>query len=300
MKTKLFIGVLSCILFSALSYGQVREFFPYTPPSQEKAQQGLKKDATALTGTTGDQNLVILFVDFPDGRKPDGTLPTVDADTSYFPTNTQINAVGGMGWEWIDPNNHNLGQRKKIRKYTYDDYWDMFFSQTTYYGVVHPDYVSHSIQAYGSFKEYYAEVSYSNLTIVPFQTWSGSQDKYHTGIINAFDEANGKKYVRWIKMPNNKSSYNFDGYQILTPDKDLFDGILRNAFNNGEINFNIDNYNGRILIVGAGGWDGAAENTVFPNYMTFNEKRDFNYNRNTSTLNGIQTAIHEFEVYPIL
>src|SRR5882762_11719068 len=57
--------------------------------------------------------LVVVFVDFVDGRKPGGLLPTVDADTSYFRTNDSVNAVGGTGWQ---PDALGILQ-KQIRKY---------------------------------------------------------------------------------------------------------------------------------------------------------------------------------------
>jgi hypothetical protein len=56
----------------------------------------------------------------------------------------------------------------------------MYFSENTFFGSAHPDSASHGTLAYGSFKDYYKEVSYGKLTIVPYQTWPGTADKYHT------------------------------------------------------------------------------------------------------------------------
>ena len=111
--------------------------------------------------------VVLIYVDFADSRKPDGSLPTVDADTNFF-RGDSINAVAGMGWA---PDTNNPGQlRKKIRKYVYEDYWDMIFSDSSYYDDStanihpHPDWsshnnlLSHGMRVYGSMRDYYREV----------------------------------------------------------------------------------------------------------------------------------------------
>jgi hypothetical protein len=69
------------------------------------------------------QPLIIILVDFPDGRiQPGNVIPTTDADTLHFPGDS-IDAVGGMGWIKTGPN-PNDPYRKKIRKYIYEDYWN--------------------------------------------------------------------------------------------------------------------------------------------------------------------------------
>ncbi len=113
--------------------------------------------------------VVLIYVDFADSRKPDGSLPTVDADTNYF-RGDSINAVAGMGWVKIFPEDPNSLLRKKIRKYVYEDYWNMIFSDSIYYDDStnnihpHPDWISHhnllshGMRVYGSMRDYYREV----------------------------------------------------------------------------------------------------------------------------------------------
>jgi len=113
--------------------------------------------------------IVMIYVDFADSRKPDGTLPTVDADTNFF-RGDSINAVAGMGWVKVNPEVPNSPLRKKIRKYVYEDYWNMIFSDSIYYDDStanihpHPDWsshnnlLSHGMRVYGSMRDYYREV----------------------------------------------------------------------------------------------------------------------------------------------
>ena len=112
--------------------------------------------------------IVLIYVDFADSRKPDGSLPTVDADTVYF-RGDSINAVAGMGWV-KDSTVFPIQLRKKIRKYVYEDYWNMVFSDSIYYDDStanihpHPDWsshnnlLSHGMRVYGSMRDYYREV----------------------------------------------------------------------------------------------------------------------------------------------
>jgi len=301
MKTNIFVFVvvLVCVVLITTGYGQDGDI--NCPVNSSFRTRGGVRNVNASVGaangatlgTTGSQDLVILFVDYPEGRiyqNGQYLLPTVDADTMYFPSDTQVESVGGMGYV-VDSTGH---LRKKIRKYTYDDYWDMYFSVGSYYfGTRHPDNASHGILAYGSMRDYYREVSYNSMDIVPYQTRTGTPDKYHTGIVNAIDEANGIKYVRWIMMPNSKSSYIYDG-QIKPPylHSDI-DPVLRNLYNQGQISFNVDTYQGRIIIIGAGGFNGGIAESIPGRYCSVREKRYSNYD-NQSTLDGIWVSVHEF------
>jgi hypothetical protein len=105
--------------------------------------------------------LVVIYVDFPDGRLPNGGPPTQDSDTASV---ANIDAVGSMGYR--------SGQGgKQIRKYVYEDYWNMIFSSNTYTCNVHPDYSTHNtfsppegggpylLTVYGSVYDYWNEVS---------------------------------------------------------------------------------------------------------------------------------------------
>jgi immune inhibitor A len=204
---------------------------------------------------------------------------------------TVFDAIGGMGTVHINPDDPHSPMRKKIRKYTYDDYWDMFFSVGTYYGSVHPDSASHGILAYGSFRDYYREASYGKIDIVPYQTRPGTPDKYHTGIVNAVDEVNGKKYVRWIMMPNKKSSYNYNGDIKAPCDTSDINPVLQDQYNQGQINFDLSSYQGKIIIIGAGSCSGGISDGA--KYSSVREKRYHNYDTR-STLDGIWVSVHEF------
>jgi|GEM_PF-4542070 len=249
--------------------------------------------------------LVLIFVDFPEGRKPDGSLPTQDADTVNFHGDTtnniidgkgSVNSVGSFGWE-IDTSIHPLPQppplKMKIRKYTYDDYWDWIFSVGEYYGSRHPDSASHGRLAYGSMKDYYNEVSYGNLTIEPYQTWSGTPDKYHTGVVNRIDTANGKKYVKWIKLPLHKYQYQqYDGL-FITHTLDIIDSLHDLPSNHPDyIEFDTTGYRGKISIVLAGGKKGG-----YASYdrqkMVNQEKMDFNWFHQFNFLKPISEHVHE-------
>jgi M6 family metalloprotease-like protein len=297
MKTNI-LFLLVCIVLSMQAYGQDYNCpvtASYMKAQKQKGGTALSKTTASTAAITGPQDLVVLFVDYPEGRKqPGNILPTTDADTMYFHNkgnDSVFDAIGSLGWVWIDPNNHNLGLRRNIRKYTYDNYWDMFFSVGTYYSN-HPDSVSHNILAYGSMRDYYKEVSYNLMDINPYQTHSGVNNKYHTGIVNAIDSVNGKKYIRWIMMPKSKSSYTYDG-DIKTPlDTADINPVIRAAYSRGETTLNIDTYQGKIIIVGAGSCSGGIT-TLGGKYISVREKRYNNYD-NRSTLDGIWVSVHEY------
>ncbi|MFA6438890.1 MAG: hypothetical protein WCX28_06240, partial [Bacteriovoracaceae bacterium] len=162
--------------------------FSFSVQAQDEMVCGtISSDSSLIYTATGVESLAVVLVDFPEGRKYQNgqyIIPTLDSDTSYFSSDNAIDAVGGMGY--IKNPQDTTRMLKKIRKYTYDYYWDWIFD-STYSGEWHPDSASHSIKNYGSLKDYYKEVSYNKLTITPAQTWSGTASKYTRGIINAYD-----------------------------------------------------------------------------------------------------------------
>jgi len=204
MKIVLFISA-AAILY-ATSASQTREYC---------AASGSAVPQTSLINVV--QPVVLVLVDFPDGRLADGSLPSQDSDTALV---ANIDAVGSMGYS--DP---RMPCRKMIRKYVYEDYWNMFFSTNSYVGpFVHPDYVTHNgytpiqkgtmwdgqvydLTVYGSVRDYWAEVSYGNFQIQGAQTRAGTTDMYHNGIVNNIISVNGKNYVRWITVRSAKTSY---------------------------------------------------------------------------------------------
>lgn len=212
------------------------------------------------------QPLIVIYVDFPDGRLSNGSLPTQDSDTSLV---ANINAVGSMGYYRPD---QPSPFRKQIRKYVYDDYWDMIFSSGEYVGSRHPDYATHqgylppqqddpfgqayNLTVYGSIRDYWNEVSYGNVQLYAYQTRSGSGDKYHTGIVNRIITANGKNYVQWIKLDSNKSSYGINSIDPISEACAKVRAKHQLLLSDPEyIEFDIDSFpsNGKIAVVTAGG-----------------------------------------------
>lgn len=252
-------------------------------------------------------NLVLVFVDFKDGRKPDGSLPTSDADLKYF-NDTTINAVGGMGYvntNPADPPDPRSPKRRTIRKYTYDDYWDMYFTVGSYRGKIHPDYSSHGIEVYGSLRDYYNEATYGNVQIVPFSAWPGGKDKYHVGIANRFDEANGKRYIRWIMIsPTKKSTdYVYPSPAVLDDARSAVRALhALSGVDSNYIPFDIDAYlkaspSNKVIFVGAGGAKSGYARGLLAQDIWLTEKPGRLTRSNAfpaSTLEGIQGCVHEF------
>ncbi len=122
------------IMINSLSYCQLKNICGTVQP--ELIENHLNKYSS-----TGSNELAVVLVDFPEGRiQPGNILPTSDSDLSYFGNdNSKLNSIGGMGYVRDPKNPDNL--IRKIRKYTYDDYWDWVFSDSPVWtGTRHPDY----------------------------------------------------------------------------------------------------------------------------------------------------------------
>jgi M6 family metalloprotease-like protein len=281
MKALLILFLVSFI-FSAVSYSQ-----------EEILCGAVSTEPVEIVQTIGTENLVIVLVDYPNGRVQPGNIPPAqDSDTTLV---ASIDAVGGLGYIYKNPVNPSEGKKKKVCKYTYDDYWDWVFSDSPVWtGQRHPDSDIEpvEVETYGSLKDYYKEVSYNNLIITPAQTRSGS-GKYNTGIINAYDEINGKKYIRWIMLPENKSYYYQDN-----PDPNKRYGPLEQVI--PEIRsqapwFDVDTYlanGGKILIISAG-FHRRSVAQLSGQLLSVIEKR-YSNNYNNSTLHGIAIMAHEY------
>ncbi len=258
-----------------------------------------------------EQPVVLVYVDFPDGRLPDGGLPKRDGDTARV---KNIDAVGSMGYVRTS---RGSPFRKMIRKYTYDDYWNMFFSSHTYLGKgVHPDYAAHNgytppdstigwigqtydLTVYGSVRDYWEEVSNHQLKILSAQTHSGIPDTYHTGIVNNVDSASGKKYLKWILLPHAKTFYMSSGKPMSSPV--LFDvEQTLNALHrlpttdSNYIEFDYSSFRGKVGVVTAGGLLGGWAQLGGKLFIVA-EKMLYNTNANSSCiLDGITGPAHEF------
>jgi hypothetical protein len=204
-----------------------------------------------------------------------------------------------MGWV---PRGFPSRLEKKIRKYVYEDYWNMIFSAGEYVGTVHPDYLSHrdyvppeypfeepwNLTVYGSLYDYYNEVSNHNLQVQAYPTRTGGSGKYYSGIVNKIDVAGGRNYVRWIMMPFEKSFYN--GVSIISAA--LYEVERLHYFvpqsDPDYIEFAIHDYpaDGKIAVISAGGGLGGL--AIGNEYSATEKTHGF---RNTSpgaVLNGIQ------------
>jgi M6 family metalloprotease-like protein len=262
----------------------------------------LQANQPAVVTINPVQPLVVIYVDFPDGRLADGNSPVQDSDLDRV---QNLDGVGSMGYT------RPLGS-KKVRKYVYEDYWNMLFSSNVYSGAnVHPDYGTYQnytppegggpydLTVYGSVRDYWDEVSYGNLQIQAYPTRSGGDDMYHTGIVNKIDIVNGRNCIRWITLDHVKSAYGL-GDPYLDPISGAINRVVAlhrlPPSDPDYIEFDEDAYptDGKIAVVTAGGalggwtWRGG-QGFVMPEKLS--------YLRNTSSsvvLDGITGLAHEF------
>ncbi|MCU0372563.1 MAG: right-handed parallel beta-helix repeat-containing protein, partial [Ignavibacteria bacterium] len=105
-------------------------------------------------------------------------------------------------------------------KYKWSDRWNMLFSTGgIYQGNAHPDNNSHnsysnlSKEAYGSFKEYWTEVSNSKYEIIPALTHTDETDiMYRTGIANNIKTVNGVRVIQSIMLKKKKYGSETEAY----------------------------------------------------------------------------------------
>ncbi|MBN2425874.1 MAG: right-handed parallel beta-helix repeat-containing protein [Calditrichaceae bacterium] len=285
-KPILFSLFLSFILL-AHAYGK-EDIILY---DNEIIGKGLSK-ATISEGmsvSVGPESVVVVFVDFPDGRL-DGQPPANKDELQYLEHYGNLNAVGSMGW--IKDGSY---WQYIVRKYTYDHYWNWIFSDSpTYTGTTaNPDYASHGsdVEPYGSLKDYYREVSNNKFTITPAKTWdNGTPDMYNTGILNAYDIISGKKYIRWLMMPENKTYYYNGRYG---PERHEVISAINSS---SEINFDINSFldnGGKLIAISAGSALVGHEECFLNDFMSIREKR-YNNDDTRSTMDGLWFLVHEY------
>jgi hypothetical protein len=196
----------------------------------------------SLAQTADTVRLGILFVQFAD-------------------SNTNVDARGGCGW--IDTDNDHKPDTLINDKYTYMDFWNIFFQEQD--SVHHPDFESHSwyidhdklllanhldLYINGSFRRYWKDVSYDLLEIVPGKT-RGNE----SGIINKIDyccgdSSNGK--IRWLTLSENKSFFS-----LASVVRDSALALLKSA--NSPIDDYVDTAFSQIIVVYAGSCVGSGE-----------------------------------------
>ncbi len=215
-----------------------------------------------------------------------GLLLVQFADAETNPIN--YDAKGGVGYD-IDGNLVD-------NKYHYEDYWNIFFSFGTYHDLdpeqfplLHPDAESHRTGVYGSFKDYWWEVSHKNLTIkapVTRNTPTGDPMK-DKGIIN---KINADGTIQWITLAKRKDEYsaNNKGRQALI--KDI---IAKASDPSLEIDFTDESEFDKVLFMFAGtNTFGASTVDRINGRYSLSEER-MEYGR-TAHLAGFGLHAHEF------
>lgn len=249
-------------------------------------------------------NLAIVFVDFNDGRLPNGQSPMTGNDLQNV---ANIDAVGGFGYRKRlngEPN-PNLWI-PVVNKYKWMDYWRMYFSRggafkdndaTGYHP--HPDYRDHGTTAYGSLVEFWDEASYGNARFVPYSFRQGAPDTLQ-GIVNNWEtDAQGNRLVKWISMGVTKSGAatawgRVDRYVVWN-----VRAVLRTEFQAGRLGFDVDGFlnaspNNKLLAILAGHAPGGEANGVPGNVCVAREKVGSNsWFAAYAMLDNLDVAAHE-------
>ena len=254
---------------------------------------------------TATMDVVFVFLDFPDGRLSNGQIPSTESELNQV---RNLDAVLNMGFLQSEG---GVGYDLKVRKYTYDDFWNMYFSTNTFTGTAHPDWDSHgaygfppdgdTARAFGSFLEYFSEVSYGKLTINAPITHTNESGMYRTGIVNNIIHLNGVKYIRPIKFQNEKSYYFRENNEARAFDEMLTEAPSRVAelhnlpSNHPDyIEFDITSYSGNVIFVFAGGTNGFGGLAKNKNAIV-REKRSKNIGGDDrgKIINGLTVYCHE-------
>lgn len=268
------------------------------------------------SGPILNQNMkvVVVFIDFPDGRLSNGQVPTEDwqLDPAYI---QNLDAVFNMGYLSNDGNNFS----RKTRKLTYEQLWNIYFSEDVYVtDEAHPDWMSHGrwnlpptgdhAKAYGSLKDYYKEVSNDHLILQPGETRSGIPGIYTTGIVNNIVEDSwGNKYAVPIMLdhpklshygvPNNDPSNEATGLDNI---KTAAATKVQQLYNQNQIDFNLSAFDGKVIYVMPGGtyWIGGVaggsnciiREKLIPNSFLQQTDPLLKY----AVINGVGIVCHEF------
>lgn len=267
-----------CVVPEALT-DTTQEFIPY------HLREGF--------GETIYETLAVVYVDFPDGRV-NGTEQVFHNEQLDEIAN--LDAVAELG---IDSIENDL--KKVPAKYTYFDRWDMYFSEDTYYGQVHPDYNAYGDSAYGSVKEWFKETSNNKYIIVPANTHPerSGDERLKTGIINKDTVINDRNIIKSIRLPKNKFGQNgyFPTINSFAYHDELREDALKmldSLYDIGEIEFDRRIFTGSVAIVFAGGsccigGQADGEKTFTTRGTTFNFRDTTKFNR----MDGIRILLHE-------
>lgn len=246
--------------------------------------------------------IAVVFVDFPDGRF-NGEQVFFDQQISSV---TQKDAIAELGVERNLIDTHLVAA-----KYTYLDRWNMIFSTGVYNGNIHPDYNAFEDIAYGSMKEYFLEATNGHYIVKPSVTFPSKTGdvRFKTGIINRDTLINGRRLIKYITLQRNKYGENSylvsDSYQDLSNLMGGFTSLrtdTRLAINtlkqNGELEFDLNNFTGKLIIIFAGGSNClgglALEPEVVCKGTKLNFKNDISHQNNKKNrMDGFNILVHE-------
>ena len=163
------------------------------------------------------KQIALVFVDFPDGRY-NGNQPLTVEEMAQVEHHDAI-AEAGLTTT-ITPwfvTQHPVTYENLYEtpcKYKWEDRWKAFFYEGIHTGTEHPDYLTDfgidKSKFYGSFKEYWKDVSNSYYIIEPAITHSSEiNDIYKKGIVNNYIELpDGRKIIKYITLPLKKYGAN--------------------------------------------------------------------------------------------
>jgi hypothetical protein len=192
----------------------------------------------------------------------------------------------------------------------------MFFSNNgSYNGNAHPDCISNGDLAYGSFREYWKEVSNNNYLIEPFETHPNAPTfELQRGILNNYiDMGNGRYIINYITLPKNKygidstvayfpngKTYSFWPNQYWNQDLGRIQEMhtdclaeVRNKFPNFGIDAFMSN-GGTVIFVMAGGHYSFKGMGGYSGHYTLVRSRSDTIECSNSRIDGIAVTAHEF------
>ncbi|MBE2254730.1 MAG: T9SS type A sorting domain-containing protein [Ignavibacteria bacterium] len=323
MKHLKFLSYL--VIFIMLAFNIVNSQHDHSKcQTSQEVLDALEADSTPYYlrngfGEVRTTSLAIVYVDFPDGRYLDnGVLkqPLTNSDLVNIQNFDAAAEVGLVNYQTPFP----VGNNKFIQaaKYKWKDRWNAMFSQNIYYGSAHPDWASHGDSAYGSFSEYWKEVSNNMLFVNPAITHPNESNiMFKTGIINNYIiTPQGDTVISYITLPKNK--YGSDTSEAYFPDSSHYSfdfnagdlsrvrwmkihirAKLQSLFTQGIIQFDVNNFlfnNGTLMIVFAGGhliFKGIADGILNGGEFIVREK-NLPFPNINSRFDGLSISAHEF------
>ncbi len=209
---------------------------------------------------------------------------------------TNINARGSVGWfksDSTDTSNYII-----YNKYRYHHFWEMYFTRNTYIDdpnnppTIHPDHESHGIRVYGSFRDYYHEVSHDQLDTQPAVTHPAESDSmFRSGIINRFRPDSS---IVWVTLDSPLAHYP----RSITSSQRLLNDAVAKAHalylaDSLDVDIADSTIIDRVFIYGAGNTHGGLASSINGRYSVWRERARVPTGQ-TSFLHGFGGFAHEF------